>query len=276
MQNLLGGKLDKRRQLEETVMNVVNQRANPPCLDYTICKLGELKPSVSGDLGLKPGDSLDGELQTDTAVKVLQQTIALQATARNATFSVVGGSTGLPATQEEWDEAFVSLSGPEVWRKELTGTKVEQYGRLIEYLHEWGSLPESSKALTTPIRVELNGPTTPTAGVVEQSVMQFLYLPTATGSRYMSKSEERARESERGGDSSGGSASATNTKAMARKAKEGGLEILVEITRDEKVRIRSRRCNYAPGVVIKEMTEETLLARLKKVIDYWIEHEEKD
>lgn len=272
MQNLLGGKLEKRRQMEEAVVNVVNQKVDPPSLDYTICKLGELKASVSGEFDLKPLDSLDGELQTESAVKVLQQAIALQNSARNATFSVVGGSTGLPSTQEEWDEAFVSLAGPEIYRTELTSTTVDDFDRFIEYMHEWSNLPESSKALTTPIRVVTNGPTSPTAGVIEQSVIQFLYLPTNTGSRYLSKSEERAKERE-----AGGSATKRNTQttvAAALTAKEGGIEVMIEITKDDTVRVRARRCNYAPGVIIKEMTESSLLSRLKKTIDYWENQEQ--
>jgi len=261
--------LEKRRQMEEAVMNVVNQRVDPPALDYTICKLGELKASVSGAFRLEPGDSLDGELQTETAIQVLRQAIALQASARNATFSFVGGSNGLPTTQEEWDELFVALTGPEIFRTELADTSPDELGRFIEYMHEWGNLPESSKALTTPIRVVTDGPTSPTAGVVGQSVMQFLYLPTNTGSRYMSKSEERAREREAGNRSSANNKSSEQTLAVAKKAKEGGVEIVMEVTRDSKVRVRARRCNYSPGVIIKEMTEETLLGRLKKTLDYW-------
>lgn len=271
MQNLLGGKLDKRRQLEEAILNVVNQRVDTPSLDYTICKFGELKPKVSADFGLQPGDSLDGEIGIDCAVAVLQQAIALQASARNATLSAVGGSTGLPTTQEEWDEAFVPLDGPEIWRKELSGTSADDLERLIEYMHEWGSLPESSKALTTPIRVVLDGPQSPTAGVVEQSVVQFLFLPTNTGDRYLSKSEERARE--RQGSGASRPASPEKTLTAARKAKEGGIEILMELTTDNRLRVRARRINYAPGVVIKEITEETLLGRLKKTLSYWEEQE---
>eukprot|EP00977_Amphora_coffeiformis_P002272 scaffold426_cov219-Amphora_coffeaeformis.AAC.34 len=261
--------------MEEAVMNVVNQKVDAPSLDYTICKLGELKASVSGYFSLKPGDSLDGELQTETAVQVLRQAIALQVSARNATFSFVGGPNGLLATQEEWDEAFVPLAGPEIFRTELADTSPDELGRFIEYMHEWGSIPESSKALTTPIRVVTDGPTSPTAGVVEQSVMQFLYLPTNTGSRYMSKSEERAREREAGSRSGGANSSPEKTLAAAKKAKEGGLEIVMEVTRDDKVRVRARRCNYSPGVIIKEMTEETLLGRLKKTLDYWQKEELK-
>ena len=266
----MGGKLEKRRQMEEAVMNVVNLKVDPPSLDYTICKLGELKASVSSGFDLKPLDSLDGELQTEAAVKVLQQAIALQASARNVTFSAVGGSNGLPSTQEEWDEVFVSLAGPEIYRKELSGTSVDEFDRFIEYMHEWGNLPESSKALTTPIRVVTNGPTSPTAGVVEQSVMQFLYLPTKTGSRYLSKSEERTLER----DGSGGKSNKQNSLAAALTAKEGGVDIVMELTRDNKVRVRARRSNYAPNVIIKEITEETLLSRLKKTIDYWENQEQ--
>jgi hypothetical protein len=268
MQNLLSGKLDKRRQMEEAVMNIVNQRVDTPSLDYTICKLGELKPSVTSAFVLQPGDSLDGDVQVDCAVSVLQQAIALQKSARNATFACVGGSLGLPQTQEEWDEASVLLTGPEIWRKELSDSTVDEFDRLIEYMHEWASLPESSQALTTPIRVVLDAPPYPTPGVQDQSVMQFLYLPTNTGDRYLSKNEERARERQ-GGGKVPAQVKPVQSLATAKKAKEGGMEILLEVTKDDKLRVRAIRTNYAPGVVIKEMTEAALLNRVKKTISYW-------
>jgi hypothetical protein len=63
--------------------------------------------------------------------------------------------------------------------------------------------------------------------------------------------------------------------APSKTKKEGSLEFLIEVTDDNKVRVRARRCNYAPGVILKEMTEETILARLKKDVTYWNEQGNK-
>jgi len=119
------------------------------------------------------------------------------------------------------------------------------------------------RGLTTPIRVEPSkikpSSLTERVGVRERSGVQLLFLPTATGKNYLSKEEERKRE----------------TVGMATKiprnkmAKEGGIEVVVEITDEDQLRIRAKRVNYAVGVPLKELSEETILKRLEKAIDVW-------
>jgi len=142
MQNLLGGKLEQRRQMEEAVMATVQDRVVDPPLDFTILKFGELK-DAKDTLSVMPGDVLDGTTPLDTATNVLLQAVAYQPYARNATLCAVGN---IPTTSDEderdamWDDAFLRLDGPEVERwtmAELGHSNV--YDRLCEYLNEWGT-----------------------------------------------------------------------------------------------------------------------------------------
>ena len=287
MQNLWnGGQLEKRKQMEEAVQTMVEQKydkTQPPYLDYTICKLGEIKSSGKESFSLAPGDVLDGTMDVDSAVAVLTQAIALQPAARNATFCTVGRiNHATPLTQQDWDDLFLQLDGPQLWRQDLLtstnnqSTMAADFARLVEYLEEWSQLDETSKGLTTPIRIEQTLPPTRPLGVVQQYAIQFLFQPTATGSRYMSRDDERQLERERQSTSSGSGTSSSMPPPQKRKAtSEGGLEIRVEITQERKdkpskLRVRVRRCNYAPGVIIKELTEETLMSRIKKTIDVWL------
>ena len=55
----------------------------------------------------------------------------------------------------------------------------------------------------------------------------------------------------------------------SRNFKEGGVDIVVEVTTDDDLRVRARRCNYADDAVIKELSEETILKQLEGAIAVW-------
>ena len=98
--------------------------------------------------------------------------------------------------------------------------------------------------------------------------MRLLFLPTATGKNYVSREEERERESERKQyAASPSSPSRFSSQMMAKK--EGGIEFSVEITVDDQLRVRAKRCNYGDDVVVKELSEETILSRFRKCMDVW-------
>jgi len=128
-------------------------------------------------------------------------------------------------------------------------------------------MESGKRKLATPIRV---APSTKQSnlsreGVKNRAGVRLLFLPTNTGSAYMSKAEERAREQETGGKTS------SSTAPRTRRTKpEGGVEVLVEITTDDKLRVRARRCNIADDTVLKEISEETILKRLKESLEVWI------
>jgi hypothetical protein len=268
MQNMIGGgKLEKRRQMEEAVIRFTRDatRTTGPGLDYTICKLGELSGGNNEAFQFRAGDAVDGTLSVDTAVTVLTQAIALQPAARNATFSCVGKLVAGNDNdhQKILDDAFLRLDGPELLRFDLADSD-KDYGQLVEYIKEWASmLAESGKGLTTPIRAEtVSGAGKPmTIGVERQAAVKLLFLPTSTGKNYLSKEEERKTEKDAAAAKPGHNQRATS--------KEGGIEFVVEITEDKKMRVRAKRCNYGDDVVVKELSEETILSRFRKGIEVW-------
>ena len=267
LQNLVGRKLDRRRQIEEAVINTARQRVVEPALDFSICKLGELKESVSEPFTMAPGDVLDGTTAVDTAVTVLSQAIAFQPSARNATLCCVGqlSDTSEEEQQDLLDDAFLRLDGPELWRADMTtsgSTAQTNFEPLSEYIREWAELLVSTgKGLTTPVRFEVSSPTGHIPGVTRVSGVKLLFLPTATGKNYLSREEERTRETQE---------SRSKTPKKRKNIKEGGIEVLVENTKAGALRVRARRCNYDDDAVIKELSEETILSRLKKGIDVWL------
>ena len=121
MQNLMGRKLDNRREMEEFLITTVKERSIQPPLDYTIVKLGDLKESSSSTgFSFLPGDALDGTTSVELAAQTLIQAVAFQPAARNATLCVTGT---LPFTSNAtppllWDDAFLKLKGPELVRFE--------------------------------------------------------------------------------------------------------------------------------------------------------------
>ena len=266
MQNVLGGKLDKRRQVEEAVISMVQQRVTAPPLDYTILKLGDLKENTDAIFELESGDSLDGSTSPELAATVLQQAVAFQPFARNATFAVVG-SMPADSSQQVWNEAFVKVDGPELLRITNDLGDKSYFDQLHEYLGEWALMMESGKKkLATPIRVApsfVQQTSLAREGVKERAGVRLLFLPTNTGSAYMSKAEERAREEQRGTKDSSTSSRKRLTKP------EGGVEVLVEVTNDGQLRVRAKRCNMADDTVLKEISEETILKRLKESLDVW-------
>lgn len=262
----LMGKLDQRRQIEEVFINTVQRRFTEPPLDYTIIKLGDLKASAK-QFDLRPGDVLDDATTVDTAAQAIVQAIAYQPFARNMTLSVAGA---LPASMDEtnenfWDTAFLCLEGPELLRIDDVGG-ISLYGKLLEYVQGWAEiLADSGKGLTTPVRA-YDGIESRSSHLVDrQDGVQLLFLPTKTGKYYMSKEEERQRESETGKKT--GTAGAA--LPLRKTVREGGIDVVVEITKDSKLRVRARRCNYADDAVIKELSEQTILKRLGDAMEVW-------
>jgi hypothetical protein len=293
VQNLIGGKLDVRRQIEEVLINTVRNRVTEPPLDFTLIKMKGDKFDSVGDVSLQiaPGDVLDGTTSLETAAQAIIQAVAFQPAARNATLSISGSMPALVMQDKEveydtWQELFLPLDGPEVWRSNILTTAttaddaklLELYALLVEYLKEWGDLLASSgKGLTTPIRsshgflYETRKMLQPRT-ILKQDGVQLLFLPTATGRNYMSRDEEMVRDKERRGSGSGGS-----TQAPPRRrniVQDGGIDVVVEIVRLPKndevhLRVRARRCNYADDTVIKELSEATIVKRLEDAMDVW-------
>jgi hypothetical protein len=275
LQNMMsGGKLTKRRQMEEAVVRYLQLLDGR--IDYTICHLGEVKADTNEPFQLLPGDAVEGTaIALDTAVTVLTHAIALQASARNTTFSCTGH---LPPCKDGsidsiLDDAFLRLDGPEILRLDLgTYNNEDQLNSLVEYITEWATLfAESYKGLTTPVRCEVlptNAATAasllPSSIAQQSSKIRLLFQPTATGKYYVSKEEER--ESDREGKSL-----PSAPIRSARLSRDGGIEFTVEVWNTEplSLRARAKRCNYGPDTMVKELSEETIVSQFKKCIDVW-------
>eukprot|EP00978_Attheya_sp_CCMP212_P035371 scaffold153640_cov52-Attheya_sp.AAC.1 len=294
MQNLLGGKLTQRRQMEEflisTVQNRVPSFSSPP-LDYTILKFGNLIPdntkSNNMDLSMLPGDVLDGDTGIKTAANILLQAVAFQPYARNATLCATGMMTeDNDATNKDpamWDDLFLRLDGPELFRTTVNVNmnvnaddsltmKNNEFDRLSEYMMEWAELTfRQRKSLTTPVDVvpSQRGPDPEFEGVVERSGVRILFRSTKTGNAYQSFDEERTMESS--STSTTRSTTSTSGKESTRKTpkREGGVEVLMEQTTDGTLRVRARRCAMKDDTVIKEISEATILKRLEEALDVW-------
>jgi hypothetical protein len=260
------GKLDQRRQIEEVLINTVKRRMSDPPLDYTLIKVGEVKESAK-KFELRACDDLNDATTLETITQTIVQAVAYQPFARNSTLSVSGV---IPSGIDEnstwfWDTAFLCLEGPEIWRIDEVGD-VSMYGKLLEYIQGWADiLADSGKGLTTPVQA-INGIQSRSSHLVEQQDgVQLLFLSTKTGKNYMSKEEERQRESATG--KKPGTAGAP--MALRKTVREGGIDVVVEITNEQKLRVRARRCNYGEDAVIKELSEKTILKRLEDAMEVW-------
>ena len=273
MQNLMGGKLDKRRQIEEVIINTVKQRAPEASpLDYTIIKYGEIKDgAVDGDdtLSIQPGDVIDEPITSDAAIDVLLQAVAFQPFARNSTLCASGSTSSSSTSTNYWTNQFLCLDGPELWRYDIdSSVAVDRYDELVEYVQGWADLlADTGKGLTTPVVAEpyINGISRNC--VAKQDGASLLFKSTKTGKNYMSSKEEKQREQETGGR--GGSSTSAPSRRIVR---EGGVDVVVELVDDDspKLRVRARRCNYANDAVIKELSEQTIVKRLNEAVDVWM------
>ena len=277
VQNFLGGKLEKRRSIEEVLMNTIRDRVTEPSLDYTIIKLkeGDFISAVedSADFSLLPGDISNDATSIETAVNVIVQATAFQPSARNSTLSISGAlppsffletdslsSYQFEELQEDfWRETFTCLDGPELWRSivydslEKVGPTSERtdiadyYDGLVEYIQGWGSLlADSGKDLTTPIRADVTGVLDPSSmitpdtsrTILYQEGVRLLFLPSNTGARYMSRKEENDQEKDRQANGNESTTSpATTAIATRRISRDGGIDVLVEIVKNVSDRI---------------------------------------
>jgi hypothetical protein len=264
LQNMLG-KLDQRRQIEEVILNTVRQRSVEPPLDYTLIKFGDIQKDDSnkkGDFQLLPRDVLDGTTSLETASQILVQAVAFQPFARNATMCATGSldkATMMEQDEDFWEQTFLRLEGPEVWRSQESIGSSAMYGSFVEYIQGWADiLATSGKGLTTPVRATPGIDSRSRQLLKEQDGVSLLFLPTQTGKNYVSRTEEKERAE-----------ADPSSKPFRRNVREGGVDVVVEVTKDDQLRVRARRCNYADDAVIKELSEETILKRLKEAVQSW-------
>lgn len=290
IQNLVGRKLDKKREIEEAIISRSRMGLSGGLkpIDYTVIKFGELKSGSkkqreasneksTSAVHVAYGDALDGGIEYDDAVQVLFQSITLQKAARNCTFSAVSDPAAEVAmenksrSQEEWDDLFLRLDGPELLRVEIKkpGDDDANYKLLCEYILGWAQLFEENNGkemgLSTPVAV-MRSKQSP-------GCVQLEFKATKTGAAYKSSKEEKIMESERKKYIKSSDGNSNNKLegggSKVKVKKEGGVEVLVE--HEPVLRVRAKRCNMGYDTVVKEMSEEIILKKLRDAIKFWVE-----
>ncbi len=302
MTNMMGGnKLKKAREVEEVIISTVKGRlvadsgnVNGPSLDYTILKLGDivdddkLKGGKDNKLNIAPGDSLDGKVGIEAAANSLFQAVALRPTARNATISVIGGMGDNEVVNEfQWEDWFLQLDGPELWRRESLRSSTDdnesiidhKFEQLANYISEWSDMFNNGAkgtGLTTPVSVVAGkyDMENESSTIRSKYGLRLEFKQTMTGSSYKSKDEEKRVESQRSDSSYTSNKPQQQPVSSKRQRREGGVEILVEQTVDVNgkfdLRVRARRCNMDDNTVVKELSEETILKQLSKAVEVWM------
>jgi hypothetical protein len=256
--------------------------------------------STTTSVSIQPGDILDGPIGPNAAACVLFESLAYQPYARNTTLCAEGylspvdeeESVANAARRRRWNDKFLCLSGPELLRMEVVARERagdsgamwvdeanldSKFEQLSQYIQLWAtesyeSENKKSSGLTTPVIVRPSRipSSSDFDGVLSRNGVRILFQTTNTGDRYKSASEEREDEKMRSGGGVGSGAAKKSSPTLVGKArKEGGIEILIEKTHDNALRVRARRCNMDDKTIVKEMSETVILKGLKKALESW-------
>lgn len=270
LRNLLG-QLDKLRAAEQEI--VLKATRDVPA--HAVLRLGKLAPPSSsvpagrGRAELAPGDAFDAPCCVGAAAQAVVESL-VRVEAVNATFSLVqpadalgplpassavssstsstaaaGGAGAAPAGGEAWwEDEWLKLVGPEVLRVPLATLGAAE---AAEWLREWAQgLLRPGRGLTTPIEV------VPTS---DGALLRFL---KSSGTGY--DDVDAVEESDDPWRAKG--AAAAMAKAIGRDKPDGALKLVAEAAPSARVRVC--RAEMGPGVVVKEMSEAAVLARLTK------------
>ena len=252
---------DKQRAAEQEFL-LAARKVGP---GYSILRLGKLKedsplpPSQgappSSRAELVAGDGLSGDMPMSTAAAVVVETLRRDQ-AVNASFSLGAEGSGAsgggplraggtappraPSDDAHWQDQFLKLTGPEVYRRSLDRLTPDE---AQTWLREWARLfLRPGNKLTTPVSVQ----------DTDDGVL-LRFLTVATGYADFDV-EETADEKW----------AATKPGAMESKAGKPDGALLLTAEARPNPRVRVSRAEMADGVVVKEMSEATVLERLDK------------
>ncbi|KAL1526211.1 hypothetical protein AB1Y20_014937 [Prymnesium parvum] len=232
LQNMMGA-LDKQRGAEQEV--ILRARRGVP--SYSVLRIGKLKGEGVQQCELCPGDGLGGEISMASATEALLQTMQRQQ-AYNCSFSIGAlKSSGNGVT--DWEDEFLKLEGPELFRRPLVGVDAEQ---AVPWLQEFArSFLKPGQRLTTPVSVQ---------NVVDGVLLRF----QPTGAEYLDFDTEETPDMKW--------ASAKSRKPSSSSKSDGALLLVAESHPEPRIRVA--RAEMTEGVVVKEMSEGAVIARLEK------------
>lgn len=240
------GQLDKQRAMEgEAVMRA---KGSLPC--HSVVRLGKLLPapaavpseSLEDALLISPGDALSGEIGVGVAAQALVETLRRDE-AVNATFGMANappqaGGVLNSVDGPGLDDQFLKLVGPEILRRPLRAMSSDE---AVRWLKEWArTFTKPGRGLTTKVQLE---------EVAEGVILRFL----SSGGGYADPDEEREQTADQKWQAA---------TAPRRETPDGALLLVAESAPRRRVRVM--RAEMEPGVLVKEMSEATVLERLER------------
>lgn len=181
-------------------------------------------------------------------------------------------SPGRIPSDEEWDDEFVKMIGPELERIPLLYASPGQLALKLQKIGEQFAQPGSA-GLITPIKIKKfqNGLRIEFLPKIDtyKSAREEKRLETLKSSAVIQQAISKGKssyispEQELIIESTENPIEPKQDDSKKVPSYEGGLEVLVDsISR----RVRIRRCNMAPQTIVKEESEATLLKAILKVI----------
>jgi len=239
MKNAFSGVLDKKRAVELGIEQLCKEEG----FAYSVLHIGGISSDTNAqDVSVVAGDEQEGDVYGPSAAEAVVQALMLQPAALNASLSIVG-ATGPAPSQLQWDDQFLRLDGPELWRQGLGAGSAKAAKDFVKNAFAQRFLKPGS-GLTTPVEM-----------VEVANGVQLVFKPSS--STFVSFKEEKAAEKarERGDEPK-------DDAPRREKDKEGGVEVVIE--ESPYPRVRALRCNMGEATVVKEQSEGIILSALKK------------
>jgi len=232
-----GGAIARAAEAEDAAKLAVTRR--DAALSLAVLRLGDVVDDVAAARQKKTLEVAVANAEVDPDVGPVSARVAAAAlarvlvepAARNATFSVAGTSYE-DASLGDWSDEFLKLDGPELLR--LDATKKTALPDVVSWLGAWANLftDQRGTGLTTPVEVEKT--------------------PDGATLRFFDPKEKKKRQSRR---------------QLRKPPQEGGVKLLAEPSPRSPTgapRVRAVRLPYDPGLVVKAMSEDVILDKLKK------------
>mmetsp|Transcript_14998 Transcript_14998/g.28519 ORF Transcript_14998/g.28519 Transcript_14998/m.28519 type:complete len:268 (-) Transcript_14998:363-1166(-) len=175
-------------------------------------------------------------------------------------FGNIFGNNDAEDDQQNLQENELARFSHELSSEDAAHVKFDSLSIMISEWSKFFTDPDKNMGLTTPVvLVELKSDedNTDTDDVTNFSGVQFLFQKGKTGgkSAYQDKDDEKNSEK--------------NKKDREDAVKDGGVEVKVNQLSNGNLSVTAKRCEIEEGTVVKEMSEQTIVDSLRKVMVAW-------
>jgi len=187
------------------------------------------------------------------------QTTSILSTTSSSSLHLFGnifGNNDAEDDQQNLQENELARFSHELSSEEAAHVKFDSLSIMISEWSKFFTDPDKSMGLTTPVvLVELKSDEDENDAVTNSSGVQFLFQKSKTGGRsaYQDKDDEKNSEKEKKED----------------VVKEGGVEVKVNQLSNGNLSVIAKRCEIEEGTMVKEMSEQTIVDSLRKVMVAW-------